>query len=90
MKAILTRHGENTTYIIDGDPDQCDLGRGVENGLEHVVWMVNHFDLPVAVVRFTERDCVRSAECRMWVNAFKRMEEPVLPRFVTGVAANSR
>lgn len=77
MKAVLTRIGENTTYVIDGDLTQTDLDK-IPNGLEHLVAMVVSKNLPVPVIEFTERDIVRSKECKMWVEAYK--EPGVEPR----------
>jgi phosphate starvation-inducible PhoH-like protein len=77
MKAVLTRIGENTTYVVDGDLTQSDLPPGTISGLGHLIDMVVNKDLPVPVIEFTERDIVRSNECKMWVTAYKDETAPV-------------
>jgi phosphate starvation-inducible protein PhoH and related proteins len=80
MKAVLTRIGENTTYIVDGDRTQTDLSG--DNGLEDLLSLIFDLDLPVPVIEFTERDIVRSAACRMWVEAYCGREKHLLPDFL--------
>lgn len=69
-QALVTRHGEGATYIIDGDPDQSDLGD--TNGLTYLMSLVERHNLPVPIVRFDRSEVVRSHHCAMWVHAIER------------------
>lgn len=70
MKTFLTRAGEDCTVVVNGDVSQSDLPDG--SGLLSIVTLVQSLDLPVSIVEFTEADVVRSNQCAMWVDAFKR------------------
>ena len=71
-KAIVTRHGENCTMVIEGDPEQSDIRDGAlldvldiaQRGVDH------------AVTRFTEDDVVRSDIVRQWLTAFGPTPRP--------------
>lgn len=65
MKLFLTRIGENATVVINGDPLQCDLPKGVKSGLVDLLERIERTQLDVPVIRFTDDDCVRSDVCRM-------------------------
>lgn len=69
MKMFLTRIGEDSRVIIDGDPKQCDLGKGMESGLIDAMKRLRHIK-SVGVVRFTTDDIVRSGICREIVCAY--------------------
>ena len=71
-KMLVTRIGEGSSMLINGDLDQSDL-RG-RNGLQDLVDMIEDQGLMVPVVRFTKEDVRRSALCRMWVEAYERKE----------------
>ena len=68
VKTLVTRIGENSKMLMNGDLGQSDL-RG-ENGLSRLLQMVKDRQLPVPVVSFSDRDVVRSHLCQMWVSAF--------------------
>lgn len=62
MKMLLTRIGEGSKFIINGDVNQSDLkgyrGQTVESGLYDAVWRLR--DVPeIAHVEFTADDIVR-------------------------------
>lgn len=63
MKMFLTRLGENVTVIVNGDITQCDLPAHVQSGLSDALARFSEDDM-VGVVRFTQRDCVRSEPCQ--------------------------
>jgi len=73
--AFLTRLGEGSTTVLDGDLSQSDLDYETDNGLEYILELLR---LPrntqlrekVALIEFTEADIVRSELCRLWVRAF--------------------
>ncbi len=69
MKTFLTRIGEDSTIVINGDVSQCDLRES--SGLRTVVHLIKSQMLPVPVIEFTLNDIVRSGICEMWVRAFE-------------------
>ena len=68
LKAFVTRQGEGTTSIINGDVRQTDLGEG--SGLASLISLARKRGLDVPVVEFGIDDIVRSGICRDWVVAF--------------------
>ena len=70
MTSIVTRVGENSKLVLDGDVRQSDMGG--ENGLSWAKSMVKS-NLALArrsgVVDFSIDDCVRSGICQDWVRA---------------------
>lgn len=72
MLMFLTRIGENSRVVVNGDLEQSDL-RGT-SGLATVVRMVRNQELPVQIIEFTEADIVRSGWVRMWIEAFRKAE----------------
>jgi len=71
IKMFLTRIGQDTKVVINGDISQSDL-RGKTSGLKKVVELAQRFNLPIPVIEFTENDIVRSDICAMWIKAFNR------------------
>jgi phosphate starvation-inducible PhoH-like protein len=69
MKTFLTRIGEESTIVINGDVSQCDLREA--SGLRTVIHLIKSQMLPVPVIEFTLNDIVRSGICEMWVRAFE-------------------
>ena len=74
MKMFLTRLGEGSKMVINGDLTQTDLPRGMESGLleaEHILK-----DVPeIAFVRFDERDVVRHGLVSKIVDAYAKSKE---------------
>lgn len=70
MKMFLTRIGENSQVIINGDVSQTDLKE--TSGLKTIINMIERHDLPVPVIEFTLDDIVRSDICALWVRAFHK------------------
>jgi len=68
MKMFLTRIGENSQVVINGDVNQSDLKEN--SGLRTIIHMIKSRMLPVPVVEFGLDDIVRSGACAMWVRAF--------------------
>lgn len=69
MKLFLTRTGEHSKVVVNGDLRQSDVGQF--NGLQKMIDLIDHHDLPVPVIRFTFDDIVRSGLCKQWVLAFE-------------------
>ncbi|RWB95517.1 MAG: PhoH family protein [Mesorhizobium sp.] len=68
FKMLLSRVGEGAKFIINGDPDQCDLKGG--SGLLDAVSRLQSID-EVSTVRFTRADIVRSGLCQKVVAAYE-------------------
>lgn len=72
LKLFLTRLGENSTTVINGDVAQTDLDR--RSGLRKIIGIVKEQLLPYPIVEFTEEDIVRSDICATWIKAFLAYE----------------
>jgi phosphate starvation-inducible protein PhoH and related proteins len=67
MKLLLTRIGDNTKMLINGDIEQRD--RLDATGLEDAIHKLKYIS-EVGVVQFTDDDCVRSGICRKVLKAY--------------------
>ncbi len=74
MKMFLTRIGEHSKVVINGDTTQRDsrgrFDEDREDGLSMAVQLVARFSLPVGVAEFGIDDVVRSGITAQWVKAF--------------------
>ncbi len=69
MQLFLTRIGENSKVIVNGDIAQCDLPPGQKSGPEDALDRL--YDVPqIGVVRFTRADIVRSGITRVICDAY--------------------
>jgi phosphate starvation-inducible PhoH-like protein len=68
LKMFLSRIGDETQVVVNGDVMQSDL-RG-ESGLARLIGIIKSQKLPVPVIEFTLDDIVRSDICAMWIKAF--------------------
>lgn len=68
IKMLLTRVGENSKIVINGDIQQSDLKEA--DGLSKIVHLVKKRMMPVPIIEFQISDIVRSDICAMWVKAF--------------------
>ena len=73
LKMVLTRVGEGTTIVLNGDVMQSDLKEA--DGLSKVIHLAKNHMLPVPVIEFGVEDIVRSGITAMWVKPF--MEEGI-------------
>lgn len=80
MKLLLTRIGENAKFIVNGDPDQCDLPDPSKSGLVDAMRRLARIK-SVGSVEFTEDDVVRSGLCQEIVRAYST-RKPSSPRYV--------
>lgn len=67
MKLLLTRIGNNTKMLINGDIDQRDKFEAT--GLEDAIGKLRLLE-EVDVIQFTDDDCVRSGVCRKVLKAY--------------------
>ena len=68
LKMVLTRVGEGSTIVLNGDVMQTDLKDG--DGLTKITHLAKKHMLPVPIVEFTLDDIVRSDICAQWVRVF--------------------
>lgn len=82
MKLFLTRLGENSKMIINGDPRQCDLPPGCKSGLIDAMSKLHDLD-DVAFVHFTVDDIVRHGLVREIVRRYESRsdETPSVERY---------
>ena len=70
IKMFLTRQGNDSRTVINGDIKQSDLREN--SGLAKVIHMVKKHHLPVPIIEFTVDDIVRSDICKTWVTTFMK------------------
>jgi phosphate starvation-inducible PhoH-like protein len=68
LKMLLTRIGEGSTIVLNGDVMQSDL-KG-EDGLSKVAHLAKKHMLPIPIIEFGLGDIVRSDICAQWVKVF--------------------
>jgi phosphate starvation-inducible protein PhoH and related proteins len=70
LKMLLTRVGEGSTIILNGDAQQSDLKEA--DGLSKVIHLAKKHMLPVPIIEFGVDDIVRSDICAEWVKVFMK------------------
>lgn len=72
MKMFLTRIGNYSTVIVNGDEDQCDLPgpSGLTDSIQRISYIPH-----IKVVRFTDADVVRSGLAQEIVQAYSQTEK---------------
>jgi len=68
LKMLLTRIGEGSTIVLNGDVMQSDLKSG--DGLSKVSHLAKKHLLPIPIIEFGLEDIVRSDICKQWVKVF--------------------
>jgi len=74
MKMFLTRLGEGSKMVINGDLTQTDLPRGMESGLKDAARILHNVK-EIAFVEFDEHDVVRHGLVSKIVNAYAKDKE---------------
>lgn len=70
LKMLLTRVGEGSTIVLNGDVQQSDLKEA--DGLSKVIHLAKKHMLPVPIIEFGLEDIVRSDICAQWVKVFMK------------------
>jgi phosphate starvation-inducible PhoH-like protein len=70
LKMLLTRVGENSTIVLNGDVQQSDLKEA--DGLSKIIHLAKKHMLPVPIIEFGVDDIVRSDICAEWVKVFMK------------------
>jgi len=68
LKMLLTRVGEGSTIVLNGDVQQSDLKEA--DGLSKIIHLAKKHMLPVPIIEFGLEDIVRSDICAQWVRVF--------------------
>jgi phosphate starvation-inducible PhoH-like protein len=71
MKMLLTRLGENSRMVVNGDPSQVDLPPGQTSGLADAVRLLEGID-GIAHVAFTSADVIRLELVARIVDAYDK------------------
>ena len=70
LKMLLTRVGDNSTLVLNGDVQQSDLKEA--DGLTKIIHLAKKYMMPVPIIEFTVDDIIRSDICAMWVKTFMK------------------
>lgn len=70
LKMLLTRVGENSKIVLNGDVQQSDLKEA--DGLSKVIHLAKKHMLPVPIIEFGVDDIIRSDICAQWVKIFMK------------------
>jgi phosphate starvation-inducible protein PhoH and related proteins len=68
LKMLLTRVGEGSTIVLNGDVQQSDLKEA--DGLTKIIHLAKKYMLPIPIIEFGVDDIVRSDICADWVKVF--------------------
>jgi phosphate starvation-inducible PhoH-like protein len=68
LKMVLTRIGEGSKLVLNGDIQQSDLKEG--DGLTKIIHLIKKHCLDIPIVEFTLDDIVRSGITKEWVKVF--------------------
>ncbi|QPX76880.1 PhoH-like phosphate starvation-inducible [Pectobacterium phage vB_ParM-25] len=70
MRLFITRIGMNSTVIINGDIEQCDLPNKNDSGLLDLIRRIEERDIDIPVIKFVKDDCVRSPICQLGLEIY--------------------
>lgn len=70
LKMLLTRVGEDSKIVLNGDVQQSDLKEA--DGLSKVIHLAKKHMLDIPIVEFGVDDIVRSGICAEWVKVFMK------------------
>jgi len=70
LKMLLTRVGEGSKIVLNGDVQQSDLKEA--DGLSKVIHLAKKHMLDIPIIEFGVDDIVRSGICAEWVKVFMK------------------
>ena len=70
LKMVLTRIGEGSKLVLNGDVQQSDLKEG--DGLSKIIHLIKKHCLDIPIVEFGIEDIVRSGITKEWVKVFTK------------------
>ena len=78
LHLFLTRTGEGTRVIVEGDIDQPDIP---DSGYAKVLQMITDYKISAKVIIFDESHVVRDPRVKEWVRAFRLENTQVFPQY---------
>jgi phosphate starvation-inducible PhoH-like protein len=78
MKMFLTRLGENSRMVINGDVSQIDLPKDIKSGLRDCVRKISHIE-GISTVHFSDQDVVRHELAARIVQAYDDWDKGIRP-----------
>ncbi len=69
MKMFLTRIGEGSKVVINGDVRQSDIKE--QSGLSKIIHLAKKYHMDIPVIEFGIDDIVRSDICKQWIVSFE-------------------
>ena len=73
MKMFLTRLGENSKMIINGDLSQVDLPSGTKSGLRQAINILSNIE-QIGFIEFQDTDVVRNSLVSKIVKNYQKFE----------------
>ena len=80
MKMFLTRLGENSRMVVNGDLSQVDLPRGVVSGLRDALETLKNVD-NISAVTFSSADVVRHGLVAKIVRAYEEKSKKEINQY---------
>ncbi|MCQ2409150.1 MAG: PhoH family protein [Clostridia bacterium] len=74
MKMFLTRMGENSKIVVNGDITQIDLPRHIKSGLKDATEVLSDVD-GIKIVEFSSKDVVRHELVTKIIKAYEKAEK---------------
>ena len=74
IKMFLTRIGENSKIVVNGDPSQIDLPNKLMSGLDRAKKLLSHLD-EIKVIDFDHSDVVRHPLVSKIVKAYNNNDQ---------------
>jgi phosphate starvation-inducible PhoH-like protein len=74
MKMFLTRLGNRSRIVVNGDVTQIDLPDGKKSGLKEAITVLKNVE-DIAVIRFNETDVVRHRLVQRIIKAYEKHGE---------------
>lgn len=68
FKMLVTRIGENCTFVLSGDVRQSDIKS--QSGLSKALHLAKKYNMGIPIIEFEVDDIVRSDVCKEWIKAF--------------------
>lgn len=69
IKMFLTRIGEGSKVVINGDIKQSDISG--QSGLSKIIHLAKKYHMDIPVIEFGIDDIVRSDICKQWIISFE-------------------
>lgn len=73
IRSLVTRIGQNTKLVINGDIKQKNIKQS--SGLWYIISLIEKYNLPVPIIEFTLDECVRSKITKMFLEVFEAEDD---------------